>query len=599
MAGIGVRLNRIFEKNTLTTNLVGFFYSTVVTVAPMFVIIINLILMEYLLDFASVGYVTRELFSCTILYTFIFSLLTASPFNAVLSRYMSDVIYEERYQDILPCYHIGMLLNIGLSCLLGIPFCLWEHFVGKVPTAYVFCGFCGYISLVLVFYSMIYLSICKDYQRISQYFFFGMLVAFVLALILHFILKWETTWSMLFSLTIGFFVTATLENALIRRYFVRNSNHYRPVLQYFRKYWKLIFTNFLYILGLYIHNFVFWTTDMRMEIAKSFVCNQPYDMASCLAMFTNISATIIFIARVEMNFHEKYNEKKRGKEEATEKTEGEAAKKTGEKEVEETVIKTENRQDAADLTLELIEHVPESHQNGNILIRNKDLTVCAWEEGYVLWFPALKNIYEIWMEADGSFACIYYRLPMTEEEQDSLFLAIRPVFLFLAQKKGMFVLHSASLLYLEKAWLFSGPSGMGKSTHTALWKKLFDTPFLNGDLNLIGKEGDQFVVYGIPWCGTSEIFTVEKKELGGIVLLEKAPEDKIVSLTKEQKTLRVMQRMISPPWTAGLMKKNLAFAEEIANEKPVYFLRCTKNDTAAEVMHHRITEDELAQEALK
>ena len=268
-------------------------------------------------------------------------------------------------------------------------------------------------------------------------------------------------------------------------------------------------------------------------------------------------------------------------------------------EVEETVIKTENRQDAADLTLELIEHVPESHQNGNILIRNKDLTVCAWEEGYVLWFPALKNIYEIWMEADGSFACIYYRLPMTEEEQDSLFLAIRPVFLFLAQKKGMFVLHSASLLYLEKAWLFSGPSGMGKSTHTALWKKLFDTPFLNGDLNLIGKEGDQFVVYGIPWCGTSEIFTVEKKELGGIVLLEKAPEDKIVSLTKEQKTLRVMQRMISPPWTAGLMKKNLAFAEEIANEKPVYFLRCTKNDTAAEVMHHRITEDELAQEALK
>lgn len=215
----------------------------------MFVIIINLILMEYLLDFASVGYVTRELFSCTILYTFIFSLLTASPFNAVLSRYMSDVIYEERYQDILPCYHIGMLLNIGLSCLLGIPFCLWEHFVGKVPTAYVFCGFCGYISLVLVFYSMIYLSICKDYQRISQYFFFGMLVAFVLALILHFILKWETTWSMLFSLTIGFFVTATLENALIRRYFVRNSNHYRPVLQYFRKYWKLILQTFCISLG--------------------------------------------------------------------------------------------------------------------------------------------------------------------------------------------------------------------------------------------------------------------------------------------------------------------------------------------------------------
>ena len=35
MAGIGVRLNNLFQKNTLTTDLLGFFYSTVVTVAPM------------------------------------------------------------------------------------------------------------------------------------------------------------------------------------------------------------------------------------------------------------------------------------------------------------------------------------------------------------------------------------------------------------------------------------------------------------------------------------------------------------------------------------------------------------------------------------
>ena len=31
-----------------------------------------------------------------------------------------------------------------------------------------------------------------------------------------------------------------------------------------------------------------------------------------------------------------------------------------------------------DLTLELAERMPESHQNGTLLIRNKDLTVCIW-----------------------------------------------------------------------------------------------------------------------------------------------------------------------------------------------------------------------------
>ena len=306
MAGIGVRLNRIFEKNTLTTDFLGFAYSTVATIAPMMVIIISLVCMEVVLGFDKIGYAQRELFSCTILYIFIFALLTAAPFNAVLSRYMSDVIYEERYEDIRPCYYLGMMMNIILSCLLGIPFCIREHFVGRVSVAYVFAGFCGYISLVLVFYSMLYLSICKDYQKISWFYFLGMLEAFVCAVIMRYIFKWGVTQSMLFGMVTGFFFTAILEHALVKRYFVKSSNRYRPVLHYFRKYWQLVLTNFLYILGLYIHNFVFWTTDLRMMVVKSFVCNQPYDMASCLAMFTNISATIIFIARVEMHFHEKY-----------------------------------------------------------------------------------------------------------------------------------------------------------------------------------------------------------------------------------------------------------------------------------------------------
>ena len=43
-----------------------------------------------------------------------------------------------------------------------------------------------------------------------------------------------------------------------------------------------------------------------MVVVKSFVCMTAYDMASCLAMFTNISASVIFISRVEMHFHERY-----------------------------------------------------------------------------------------------------------------------------------------------------------------------------------------------------------------------------------------------------------------------------------------------------
>lgn len=306
MAGVGVKLNNIFEKKSIVAKVAGFLYSSMLTIAPMFIVIAAIMLMSYVLGYEELSYARRGLFSGTILYVFIFSLLTASPFNAVLSRYMSDIIYEEKYEDILPCFYMGLLMNILLSCLIGIPFCIWERVVGHVEIWFVFTGFCAYICLVFVFYSMLYLSICKDYQKISAFFTLGMLVAFLISLLLVKVFYWEIAYSMLLSLTCGFFVTASLEISTIKRYFKKNSDNYRAVLTYFKKYWQLIFTNFLYTLGMYIHNFVFWTTDLKMVVAKSFVYAPTYDLATCLAMFTNLTATIIFMARVEMKFHERY-----------------------------------------------------------------------------------------------------------------------------------------------------------------------------------------------------------------------------------------------------------------------------------------------------
>ena len=219
MAGIGVKLTNIYKKNTLTTDIIGMGYSMAVTIAPMLVVIGALIIMEYYLDFSSVDYLTRELFSCTVLYIFIFSLLTASPFNSVLSKYMSDIIYEERYEDILPCYYVGMFLNIFLSAFVGIPFCVHEYLVGGVDILYVFTGYSGYMALVLVFYSMLYLSICKDYKKISFFFAIGMTVTVLLSFLLVKRFHWSITYGMLFSLTVGFWLIACLEMGLVRSYF--------------------------------------------------------------------------------------------------------------------------------------------------------------------------------------------------------------------------------------------------------------------------------------------------------------------------------------------------------------------------------------------
>ena len=79
MAGIGIKLQKIYEKKTILAYLTGFGYSAVVTVAPMFVVIGTIMLMSQLPGYENVGYARRGLFSerCFI---FIFSLLTAAPF---------------------------------------------------------------------------------------------------------------------------------------------------------------------------------------------------------------------------------------------------------------------------------------------------------------------------------------------------------------------------------------------------------------------------------------------------------------------------------------------------------------------------------------
>ncbi len=308
MAGIGVQLNKIFDKHTVASSLYGIGFSFVNTIAPMLVVIGCLLAMYGVLGFDEVGYLEREIFSSSILYIFIFALLTSSPFNSVLSKFQTDRIYEQRYEDIRPCIYVGTLTNLTVSSLLAIPFYIYEVVVGQVPVYYVFTTYLGFLGLTLTFSTMVYNSILKQYKKITMYFIYSMIVSFLLSMAFHFLLGFSVTYSMLLALTIGFLLIASLELANVLQYFTANSRSYRDVLHYFRIYWKLIASNFLYTLGLFIHNFVYWAQPWHLVVRDTYVSNQSYDMASCLAMFTNISASVLFISRVEMHFHERYQD---------------------------------------------------------------------------------------------------------------------------------------------------------------------------------------------------------------------------------------------------------------------------------------------------
>lgn len=306
MAGIGIQLNRIFQKKSFFATLHGVVFSVVNTVAPMLLVIGCLLLMFQVLGFDQVALFQRELFSCTVLYIFIFALLTCSPFNSVLSKYMADQIYAEQFENVRPCILLGTSINMVFSASVAIPFYLWEFFVGKVEAWYVLVSFLCYLSLAFVFSSMVYNSVLKAYGRIALFFLEGMLLTLLISLVLVYGLREPIDMSMLLALTAGFLFIALREIGNVLRYFKTSSYQYKPLLNYFGRYWRLVVSNFSYTFGMFLHNLVFWSHPWRTVLVNTYVCNQAYDMATCIAMFTNISASTFFISRVEMHFRGSY-----------------------------------------------------------------------------------------------------------------------------------------------------------------------------------------------------------------------------------------------------------------------------------------------------
>ena len=98
------------------------------------------------------------------------------------------------------------------------------------------------------------------------------------------------------------------------------------------------------------------------------------------------------------------------------------------------------------------------------------------------------------------------------------------------------MLHSSAVAMNGNAYLFSGPCGRGKSTHTRLWQSAFGeaASVFNDDKPALRRLDTGWFAYGTPWCGKDGINKNEKWPLAGICFLKKAEHNRIRQLTPEE-----------------------------------------------------------------
>lgn len=230
--------------------------------------------------------------------------------------------------------------------------------------------------------------------------------------------------------------------------------------------------------------------------------------------------------------------------------------------------------------IHILQTPPALTENGSLLLRNDALSVIQTEREFILLFPASGKIKEAHLSKDGEQCSIYCTSDISEADTADISYVIRILFFYFALQNKIIALHSASILYGDKLWLFSAPSGTGKSTHADLWKRILHTPIINGDINLIGNTPDGPVVYGTPWCGTSEIYDSKAYPLGGVFLLKQGTTSSTSNLSDDEKQLFLLHRSLSPSWTADLFNDTLAVIHSICPSILIKRLTCTMNTDA-------------------
>ena len=148
-------------------------------------------------------------------------------------------------------------------------------------------------------------------------------------------------------------------------------------------------------------------------------------------------------------------------------------------------------------------------------------------------------------------------------------------------EQGRFFLHASAVVHDGAAYLFSGPSGTGKSTHTALWQELFPGSYiLNDDKPVIWPGEDRITVWGTPFSGKTDLQVNRGLPLKGICFLKQGSENQIRRVTEEQALALILNNTWRPK-DHRRMALLLDMIGQAAAKTSVYEMCCTPTPEAA------------------
>lgn len=151
------------------------------------------------------------------------------------------------------------------------------------------------------------------------------------------------------------------------------------------------------------------------------------------------------------------------------------------------------------------------------------------------------------------------------------------------------MLHASAVEYEGRAYLFSGPCGVGKSTRSHLWEETFGAVIFNDDKPALRRLEEGWYAYGTPWCGKDGINQNRKAPLGGICFLHRDDENVRIRPMEPLEAIRsLMSQTLYQLW-ARQMDRLLPLVEGLVTEIPIFEMSGPPNRETAVLCRDTMT----------
>ena len=157
-------------------------------------------------------------------------------------------------------------------------------------------------------------------------------------------------------------------------------------------------------------------------------------------------------------------------------------------------------------------------------------------------------------------------------------------------EENIILFHCSAIEVNGKAYLFTAPSGTGKSTHTRLWREVFGdrVTMINDDKPLLSVSKNEIMIYGTPYAGKDGLQTNKSAPVEAIVILHQAQENSIKRLDQSASYPMLLNQTYRRNDAPGMIK-TMELVGQLA-KLPVYSLGCNISEDAVMTAYNTLVE---------